>query len=629
MPGNILVSVREFFGLPSSSPSSPLSLKVSMGKIEYQTSDKEEFSFCSDFHSPLTTLRDNLIVALLDADGKEISRAGVETKSIVERGLWDDLFPLEGGGHVQMNLQFVLNEDERNRIRMMRESALKMKHDELLKHSIHSPKSDTTAGGNVALSLDLSNEASAVSVKEEASKACLVSNPVIFSEVEKSGSESIEGIHPDQNQSAPDQYEELLLAMPASQGVDVHLTEVSHREPVEENESKTLPAESPTRAICSVGVLSVESGLDVAATSNSISHDLEETMAHSHQKRTQPGKTRSNVRKMISAFESSLSQQDMWSQVKPPPTEFQSSQSITEAPLKSRHLNKGKKRITKAEDSISGRPTNPFFAEELKHGPAYFRKREEQISLLGHKSSQDSWQLEELNNKKFQIIGTMPSLENKFKAVHKEVDKEEEKCHQDSMQTSTFETPTVSGRMLDKHSGRHPHNLFIDKQDSCSNPVIEESRRGIQTKNVQKMDGEGASRHRLESVEYNVNKHSLFESSGVWIFPVEARRLCVTTGGTKMIDLMGGYSMEPEVHQGKLNLSTRDIVEEHSVDAGIAVKVNKDEKTCHKIRNSKHERSENIETSGGPVGQVVKVAIMIGFGLLVLLTRQKNNRNRR
>ncbi|XP_018845802.1 uncharacterized protein LOC109009661 isoform X3 [Juglans regia] len=626
MPGNILVSVREFFGLPSSSPSSPISLKVSMGKIEYQTSDKEEFSFCSDFHSPLTTLRDNLIVALLDADGKEISRAGVETKSIVERGLWDDLFLLEGGGHVQMKLQFVLNEDERNRIRMMRESALKMKHDELLKRSIHSPKSDTTAGGNVALSLDLSNEASAVSVKEEASKACLVSNPINFSEVEKSGSESIKGIHPDQNQSTSDQYEELLLAMPASQGVDVHLIEVSHRETMEENESRTLPAEFPTRAICSVGVLSVESGLDVAATSNSISHDLEETMAHSHQKQTQPGKTRSNVRKMISAFEGSLSQ-DMWSQVKPPPTEFQSSKSITEAPLKSQHLNKAKTRITKAEDSIPGRPTNPFLAEELKHGPTYFRKREEQISLLGHKSSQDSCQLEELNNDKFQIIGTMPSLENKFKAVNKEVDKEEEKCHQDLMQASTFETPTVSGRMLDEHSGRHPHNLFIDKQDSCSNPVIEESRRGIQTKNVQNMDVEGASRHRLESVEYNVNKHSLFESSGVWIFPVEARRLCVTTGGTKMIDLMGGYSMEPEVHQGKLNLSTRDNVEEHSVDAGIAVKVNKDEKTCHEIRNSKHERSENTETSGGLVGQVVKVAIMIGFGLLVLLTRQKNNRN--
>lgn len=254
----------------------------------------------------------------------------------------------------------------------------------------------------------------------------------------------------------------------------------------------------------------------------------------------------------------------MQSQVKPPPTEFQSGQSITEAPLKSQHLNKGKKRSTKAEDSISGRPTNPFLAEELKHGPTYIRKREEQISLLGHKSSQESWQLEELNNKKFQIIGTMPNLENEFKAVHKEVDKEEEKSHQDSMQTSTSETPTVSGRMLDEHSGRHPHNFFIDKQASCSNPVREESRRGIQTKNIQKIDVEGASRHRLESVEYNVKKHSLFESSGVWIFPVEARRLCVTTGGTKMIDLMGGYSMEPEVHQGKLNLSMGDNVEEVS-----------------------------------------------------------------
>lgn len=39
--------------------------------------------------------------------------------SIVEKGIWDDLFPLEGGGHVHMKLQFILNEDERNRIRGM------------------------------------------------------------------------------------------------------------------------------------------------------------------------------------------------------------------------------------------------------------------------------------------------------------------------------------------------------------------------------------------------------------------------------------------------------------------------------------------------------------------------------
>lgn len=45
--------------------------------------------------------------------------AGVESKSIVEKGLWDDFFPLDGGGQVHMKLQFILNEDERNRIRLM------------------------------------------------------------------------------------------------------------------------------------------------------------------------------------------------------------------------------------------------------------------------------------------------------------------------------------------------------------------------------------------------------------------------------------------------------------------------------------------------------------------------------
>lgn len=45
--------------------------------------------------------------------------AGIETKSIVEKALWDDLFPLQGGGQVHMKLQFVLSEEEQNRVRML------------------------------------------------------------------------------------------------------------------------------------------------------------------------------------------------------------------------------------------------------------------------------------------------------------------------------------------------------------------------------------------------------------------------------------------------------------------------------------------------------------------------------
>ncbi|XP_075670121.1 uncharacterized protein LOC142639843 isoform X6 [Castanea sativa] len=593
MPGIILVSVLEFMGLPHALASSSICIKVSMGKIEYQTWDKGDFSF------PLTSLRDNLIVALQDADGIKISHAGVEIKSIVEKGLWDDLFPLEGGGHVHMKLQFFLSEEERSRIRMMRESALKKKQDELLNSSIRTSQGATTACSSVAPSLGFSHEVSdsqrsllqteGVSVKEVASK--VVSNPLSFCKGEKSGAGSLKGIHPDQKQLTPlNLYEEISSTISAPQGIDVHL---SHKELVEKNESKSLPAEFPTEAISSdeTSLLLRGSGLDVAASNNSIPHNLGEDSGHNTQKQSQLGKSPSNVKNMISAFESGLAQA-MRSPIKSPPTRSQS--------------------------------------KELQHTPTDIRKRGEQTNLLDasnrSKLSQDTGQLEELNTKKFQILGTNSILKNKFNAVHKEVARVEEKSHEDLMRISTSETATVSGRILDENSGGHPHNLLTGMQDSCGNPVIEESRGEIQFKKFQEVNIQAASNHKLESLHYCEDNHYLLESSGAWIFPDEARRLCVTTGGKKVMDLMGGCSTKPKVHQGNVNLSMRDNIEKHSVDAGTVIKANKDEKACHKKGKSKPENSEDIETSGGPVGQAIKVAIMLGFGILVLLTRKRNYR---
>ncbi|XP_059284303.1 uncharacterized protein LOC132037723 isoform X1 [Lycium ferocissimum] len=121
MPGTIQVSVFDFKNTSSSAPSSSICLWVSMGKRAYQTWDKGDFSF------PLTTFRENLVVRLQDAEGNEISRTEVKTLSIVEKGYWDDFFQLEGGDYVHMKLQFTLSEDERNRIRNVRESALRKK----------------------------------------------------------------------------------------------------------------------------------------------------------------------------------------------------------------------------------------------------------------------------------------------------------------------------------------------------------------------------------------------------------------------------------------------------------------------------------------------------------------------
>lgn len=45
------------------------------------------------------------------------SSTEVQTLSIVEKGYWDDFFQLEGGDYVHMKLQFILSEDDRNRIR--------------------------------------------------------------------------------------------------------------------------------------------------------------------------------------------------------------------------------------------------------------------------------------------------------------------------------------------------------------------------------------------------------------------------------------------------------------------------------------------------------------------------------
>jgi hypothetical protein len=94
-----------------------------------------------------------------------------------------------------------------------------------------------------------------------------------------------------------------------SQGVDVHLTEESQGE-LEKNESKSLPAEFPTRFICSneTSLFLGGSGLDGAATSDSIPRNMEEDRAHNPQKQSQLAKTPSKVRKMISAFESGLAQ---------------------------------------------------------------------------------------------------------------------------------------------------------------------------------------------------------------------------------------------------------------------------------------------------------------------------------
>ncbi|KAJ0261544.1 Uncharacterized protein HA466_0046450 [Hirschfeldia incana] len=124
MPGTIQVSVLGLIDVQTAS--STTSIKVAMGKIEYRTSDSGDYIF------PVTRLQENLIVTLLDVNGIGILHKEIETRMIIESGFLEEKVSFNGYGNVQLKMEFVLSEEDRNRIRFLRQSALKKKHKELV-----------------------------------------------------------------------------------------------------------------------------------------------------------------------------------------------------------------------------------------------------------------------------------------------------------------------------------------------------------------------------------------------------------------------------------------------------------------------------------------------------------------
>nr|KJB65144.1 hypothetical protein B456_010G082600 [Gossypium raimondii] len=503
MPGTIQVSVLDFKGLhssssSSSSSSSKVSIKVSKGKIEYQTWDKGEFSF------PLTTLRDNLIITIQDAEGNEISHAGLETRLVVEKGVWDDIFHLEGGGHVHMKLQFFLNEEERQRIRIMRESALKKKHEELCNSGHGSPK-------NASVSF---SEASQLSV----------------------------------------------------------------------------PLNNPKDAKFDIDNRDRSYSIQKQKSTDSVPSELEK---RNNSKKPRPAeKGHSNVKNMINAFEGSL-YQDVRPSIKPPPKISQTRKIGANSFLVNSHLNEAETEKIKPPKvtlgTINREKVQTFGSVEPIYGAAPSKESEQ--------------------------------LKDKFKVKQREsVVKEEKKYSKDFKRASITEKGEFSQRIFDKYSkGNQSWNLFSAKQHSRRKSVTKEGRE----ENFQKdpREAEGTSNGKRKSVAIWSNHHCSIGSSGLWIFPGEAKCSCITTGAKQTMDQMGGFCDEANTHQ--INLSSCDpksTGEANDADAGTAVVENEDGKTSEKLVR-RVETSMNPEESIGPFGKVIKVVVMAGFATLVLLTR--------
>ncbi|KAA8534852.1 hypothetical protein F0562_029932 [Nyssa sinensis] len=231
----------------------------------------------------------------------------------------------------------------------------------------------------------------------------------------------------------------------------------------------------------------------------------------------------------------------------------------------------------------------------------------------GTKSSHHTRQLKESSTIHIQSKGTNSSLKNKFIAHEDRDTKEERKSPEILTGTSATETATISGRMFDEHSSGHkPYVLFTDQQDSGN--ISMGSRRQIHSKDSQDIDVRGASNDELKSVAYCEDENNYFQSSGAWIFPDEARRLCITTASKQVMDLMGSCSISVPENARKRHLQR-----------GTDVELKRGEKTFHKPRKSRPESSADV-ASTGLVEQAIKIAIMVGFGALVLFTRQRKPR---
>ncbi|XP_022751737.1 uncharacterized protein LOC111300365 isoform X2 [Durio zibethinus] len=594
MPGTIQVSVLDFKGPHSSSPSSEISVKVSMGKREYQTWDKGEFSF------PLTTLRDNLIITLQDAEGNEISHTGVETRLVVEKGVWDDIFSLEGGGHVHMKLQFVLSEEERQRIRIMRESAVKKKRDELCNSGHGSPKSASVGYNEVSGSQEsffqnglLANEASLVSV------------PLAkFYSDRRDRSYSIQK---QKSTNDRDENEGNTSAKSMSEAVNVDLTELYHQD--------------------------------------SVPSELEK--ANNSKKQGPAGKAHSNIRKMITAFEDSLNQvyrpcclkfsncycdlgtllrlmeldlcQDVKPSIKPPP---QIKNIGMDSFLANSHLNE-----VETDKIIPSKVTlGRINTKEFEQTKISIREKVQTIGFVnpiyGAASSKETEQWKESTVACIQTERKILDLKNRFKVKQKESDeKEEKKYSEDFRRASTIEKAAFSHRMLDKHpKGNQSWNLFSKRQHSRTSLVTKESGDKIFQRDTR--EAERTSNEKLKTMAIFCGDHCSFGSSDLWIFPGEAKCLCITTGGKQIMDLMGGFWDETNTHQRKLSARDPKNPGEVNTDAGTAIKANEDGQTSKKLR-PKVENSMDPEDSIGPVGQVIRVVIMVGFATLVLITRKR------
>ncbi|KAL3829979.1 hypothetical protein ACJIZ3_018781 [Penstemon smallii] len=537
MPGTIQVTVLEFKSFSSSSQPSAKSLKVSMGKRHFQTWDKGDFSF------PITKLGENLVVSLLDAGGNEIANADIQTMQIIEKGIWDEVFSMEGGGgggNVHMKLRFFLSEEDRNRIRVMRESVIKKKHAEN-NPNINLRLSDSE---QVSDSQKKFVEVDAVRSKVDAERRRIIGSAI------PNATDIIS-----QGASSSPQVNEKIPAVK----IETHFPFSSVRSDIEK---KVVPK--------------VQDGLI------------------SKQQNQEPlKKTPSNVRKMISAFES---------------TKLQEVKSLKKSASVPTRLN----RVVKESLQHDIRDSKVVVIQPAEQS---LRKYKDLITANVDERADNvsgNTELPQAPNEVESSVTPTPSLQK--------VSHVEDISKAAPMERIVKELERSPVRLTERttESGRTNEEQF--QVDSSDTSVTKERETGLKGSTI--VDIQVASNHEPKSRENYKEDYFSSESSGMWIFPDNTRRLCITTAGEEDTRIQGHDRLETRTRQEKKISSVSETLEK-----GTKYKMAKDNNV---VQANLHEHgsgsSSPDDSSNGLIGQVMKIVVVLGFGLLVLLTRQKEPR---
>ncbi|KAM7277089.1 hypothetical protein ACFE04_018955 [Oxalis oulophora] len=682
MPGTIQVSVLEIVGLQSSSPISQMSIKVAMGKKEYGTSVKEDFSF------PLTSLRDNLIIKFLDAEGREISQTGVETRLIVEKGLWDDTFALEGGGHVHMKLRFLLSAEERDQVRAMRHTALKRKQSGLMISNLSSPEISTNASSKISPSSSFKEEVS------DSQKSLLQSEAVVSHMVSSKSSDSF--------------FKNAKSVIKDTEGARLTSEDLK-------KEKLSTSAKSPEKLKNQIPLINPVAKA-VFGSSKSVDKPPQHNLALSKPKEKPgpQGKAPSSVRNMISVFESNpvefnefdLKQNVKKPRMKPPPIKMKpiedtmnsklhepdSQTKATTTDFKNELKVMRKENYTNednisSEDQIRVSTIEAATVSELREpdsqtttAPTDFKNElkvihKENYTKEENITSSEAASVSKLCALESQTTATSTNLKNELKLISKEnYINEENISSEDQSRSYTSETASFSGRIItDEHLSReqnyddnlariekesYPKDLhevnsegvlrekrWEEKNDTVKSELRELDTQTTDLKNELKvihketyMNEDNKSEdpirecpsisgrimldeHLIRDVTNteNYGDNLVRDGQGVlrvegwedkndsldWIFPNNSSRLCITTAGKQMMQIIEslcaeGTTPNPENEE----------------------EVNKNEE----YSQNPPKNTPDDENSRDPFRQVVRVAIMVGFAALVLFTRERRNR---